>query len=60
MLPKEIGNLYFERNQWSNTDFSSTEIKTHTCTAKELGLEESNDVKYMKPNVDSYNVAKFY
>ena len=60
MLPPEIGRLQFIRNQWSSTDFSYVEIESHTCTPKELGLEESNDGKYMKPTKASYNFVKLY
>ena len=51
--------MSFFRTAWSTTDYSNVEIKTHACTAKELGLEQ-NDRKYMKPNKDSYNFIKLY
>ena len=35
-----LGSLYFIRSTWSTTEFSTDKIKSHTCTAKELGLEE--------------------
>ena len=36
-------------------------MKTHTCTARELGLDgKYDDKKYMKPRVDSHRYIDLY